>query len=269
MWRRSSARRAWPIARRSPPAPRWTTPTASRTAASGSSPGCGCASSRRRRTKPGWSFENRTVGGVVPAGFASAVEKALRLALQEGGLAGYPVIGLRAALLDGAFHARDSSAGDFEIAAREAFKEGFVQAAPVLLEPVMRVEITTPGECLGGIIGDLQARRGSVLGLDMRGEAGGGPCGRGERSAGEHVRLCERAAVALAGPGAVHHAVRAVCAGSEAGVCADRGRRVLTLARRASVLERAGARRLPPHSSGEGCEQHKLNEARFHLLTAG
>jgi elongation factor G len=118
----------------------------------------------------GLAFENRTVGGVLPAGFVSAVEKSLRLALQEGGLAGYPVIGLRATLLDGAFHARDSSAGDFEIAARAAFKEAFMQAEPALLEPIMRVEITMPGECMGGVIGDLQARRGSVLGQDARGE---------------------------------------------------------------------------------------------------
>jgi elongation factor G len=119
----------------------------------------------------GLVFENRTVGGAVPDGFAAAAEKSLRAALREGGLAGYPVIGLRATLIDGAFHARDSSAGDFEIAAREAFKEAYGRAGPVLLEPVMRVEIVTPGECLGGIIGDLQARRGTVAGSDMRGGA--------------------------------------------------------------------------------------------------
>ena len=116
-------------------------------------------------------FEDRTTGGTVPAAFVTGIEKGLRIALQEGGLAGYPVAGIRAALADGACHARNSSPLAFELAAKAAFRQGFVEAGPVLLEPVMHVEIVTPGDYLGAIIGDLQARRGSVLGSDMKGEA--------------------------------------------------------------------------------------------------
>jgi elongation factor G len=117
----------------------------------------------------GLVFENRVVGGAVPKQFVPSVEKALRQAMQEGGLAGCPVIGLKAALVDGAFHEKDSSGLAFELATREAFRTVFAQAAPVLLEPLMRVTVTTPGDHLGAIIGDLHGRRGSVLASDVRG----------------------------------------------------------------------------------------------------
>ena len=110
----------------------------------------------------GLVFENRTAGGVVPAAFIPGVEKGLRMGLAEGGLAGFPVAGVRAILLDGGYHERDSSALAFELAAKAAFKQAYQEACPVLLEPLMAVEIGTPGEYLGAIIGDLQARRGSV-----------------------------------------------------------------------------------------------------------
>ncbi|GLS22310.1 elongation factor G [Labrys miyagiensis] len=112
----------------------------------------------------GLVFENRVVGGAVPKAYLPAIEKALRSCLQEGGLAGYPLVGLKAELLDGAVHEKDSSALAFEIATREAFRLAFPQAAPVLLEPVMRVEIATPAEAIGAIIGDLQSRRGTIVG---------------------------------------------------------------------------------------------------------
>jgi elongation factor G len=115
----------------------------------------------------GLLFENRTIGGAVPREFVPAVEKAVQQCMQEGGLAGYPVRALKATLIDGKFHAKDSSSLAFELATQEAFKIGFGNAAPVLLEPVMRVEITTPGDYLGTVIGDLQSRRGSILASDM------------------------------------------------------------------------------------------------------
>jgi elongation factor G len=117
----------------------------------------------------GLIFEDRTSGGVVPAAFLPGIVKGLTAAMQEGGLAGFPVAGLRAALLDGACHARDSSPLAFELAARAASRQGFLDAGPVLLEPLMQVEIVTPGDYLGAITGDLQARRGSVTGSGAQG----------------------------------------------------------------------------------------------------
>jgi elongation factor G len=119
----------------------------------------------------GLVFENRTSGGVVPAAFAPGIEKGLTAALQEGGLAGFPVIGVRAMLLDGGYHANDSSPLAFELAALAAFRQAYHEAGPVLLEPVMEAEIGTPGEYLGAVIGDLQARRGTVLKTGMKGTA--------------------------------------------------------------------------------------------------
>jgi len=115
----------------------------------------------------GLVFENRTTGGAVPVMFAAAVEKALAQCMSEGTLAGYPVIGLKATLLDGATHPKDSSPLAFDLATRNAFKAAFAAGRPQLLEPVMRVLVTTPGDYLGAIIGDLQSRRGVVTGSNM------------------------------------------------------------------------------------------------------
>jgi elongation factor G len=111
----------------------------------------------------GLVFVNKIVGGAIPKEFVPSIEKALRQSLLDGGPGGYPVLGLRVSLLDGAFHQKDSSGLAFELATREAFRIGFEQAAPVLLEPVMRIVVTTPEDYLGGVIGDLQSRRGQVL----------------------------------------------------------------------------------------------------------
>ncbi len=111
----------------------------------------------------GLVFENRIAGGAIPKEFVPAVEKALERALVDGGLGGTPVLGLRATLLDGDFHEKDSSTLSFELATREAFRIGFAETAPILLEPVMRVVVTTPDEYLGNVIGDLQSRRAQVL----------------------------------------------------------------------------------------------------------
>lgn len=111
----------------------------------------------------GFRFENGITGGAIPKEFVPAVEKAIDRALVDGGLGGTPVLGLKATLLDGAFHEKDSSSLSFELAAREAFRIGFAETAPIVLEPVMRVIVTTPDDYLGGVIGDLQSRRAQVL----------------------------------------------------------------------------------------------------------
>ncbi len=119
----------------------------------------------------GFVFENSVVGGVVPKEYIPGVEKGLRLSTESGVLAGFPVIDLKAELYDGAYHDVDSSVLAFDIAARAAFKEGVMKAAPKLLEPIMRVEVVTPDDYMGDVIGDLNSRRGQVTGMDQRGNA--------------------------------------------------------------------------------------------------
>jgi elongation factor G len=116
----------------------------------------------------GLRFENRTVGGAVPGEFVSAIETGLRGAMQRGGLAGYPMLGLKATLIDGAAHVKDSSSLAFAAAAREAFRIGMEKAGPVLLEPVMHVTVTTPDSYVGAVIGDLQGRRGRLIGSEAK-----------------------------------------------------------------------------------------------------
>jgi elongation factor G len=122
----------------------------------------------RDDAETGLLFENRSVGGTIPKAFVPAIEKALMQAMQQGELAGYPMLSLKATLIDGSFHAKDSSPLAFELATREAFKIGCGKAAAVLLEPVMRVIVTTPADYVGAVIGDLQSRRGTVLASDTQ-----------------------------------------------------------------------------------------------------
>ena len=119
----------------------------------------------------GFEFINTVVGGNVPKEYIPGVEKGLRSAMESGVLAGYPVTGVRCNLYDGAYHEVDSNVMCFEIAARAAFREGMRQANAKLLEPVMKVEVVTPEEYMGDIIGDLNSRRGLVNGMDQRGNA--------------------------------------------------------------------------------------------------
>jgi elongation factor G len=116
----------------------------------------------------GLVFENRAVGGALPAMFVATVEKTLAQCMSEGTLAGYPVIGLKAILLDGETHVKDSTPTAFECATRDAFKAAFAAGQPRLLEPMMQVFVTTPSDYLGAIIGDLQSRRGSITGSSVR-----------------------------------------------------------------------------------------------------
>jgi elongation factor G len=119
----------------------------------------------------GFQFENKVVGGSVPKEYIPGVEKGVRGALDQGVLAGFPVIDLKVSLVDGKYHEVDSSALAFEIAARAGMKEGLNKAAPKLLEPVMRVEVVTPRDYMGDVIGDLNSRRGRITGQDQRGNA--------------------------------------------------------------------------------------------------
>ncbi len=119
----------------------------------------------------GFEFVNSVVGGNVPKEYIPGVEKGLRTAMDTGVIAGYPVTGVKCNLYDGAYHEVDSNVMCFEIAARAAFREGMRQASPKLLEPIMKVEVVTPEEYMGDIIGDLNSRRGLVNGMDQRANA--------------------------------------------------------------------------------------------------
>ena len=124
-------------------------------------------------TEPGegYSFESRIVGGSVPKEYVPGVEKGIRSVLDSGPLAGFPVIDLKTALVDGKFHDVDSSVLAFEIASRMCMREGLRRAGAKLLEPIMKVEVITPEDYTGSIIGDLTSRRGQVTGQDSRGNA--------------------------------------------------------------------------------------------------
>jgi len=119
----------------------------------------------------GFQFVSTIVGGSVPREYIPAVEKGLSSSRESGPIAGFPVIDFKVTLFDGAYHDVDSSALAFEVASRAAFREGIPKAAPKLLEPMMKVEVVTPEEYMGDIIGDLNSRRGQVSGMDQRGNA--------------------------------------------------------------------------------------------------
>jgi len=118
-----------------------------------------------------FEFENEVVGGNVPKEYIPGVEKGLESVLGSGILAGFPVVDLKVTLIDGAYHDVDSSALAFEIASRAALREALQKGKPVLLEPIMKVEVVTPEDYTGSVIGDLNSRRGQIQGQDMRGNA--------------------------------------------------------------------------------------------------
>jgi elongation factor G len=118
----------------------------------------------------GFQFFDKIVGGVIPKQYIPAVEKGIAEASIEGALAGYPVIDFKVDLVDGSFHAVDSSEMAFKIAGSMAFKKAVMEAKPTLLEPIMVMEITVPDDCMGDVIGDLNSRRGRVLGMESKGK---------------------------------------------------------------------------------------------------
>jgi elongation factor G len=128
------------------------------------------------RVKPnepgkGYQFINSIVGGVIPKEYIPAVDKGIQEAMQTGVLAGYPVVDISVELFDGSYHEVDSSEMAFKIAASMAFKDACKKANPVLLEPVMDVEVVTPEDYMGDVVGDLNRRRGRILSMDQRGNA--------------------------------------------------------------------------------------------------
>jgi elongation factor G len=119
----------------------------------------------------GFEFESKIIGGAVPKEYIPGVEKGLNSVLGSGVVAGFPVVDVKVQLIDGAYHEVDSSALAFEIASRAAFREALQKGRSVLLEPIMKVEVVTPEEYTGSVIGDLNSRRGQIQGQDMRGNA--------------------------------------------------------------------------------------------------
>ncbi len=124
-------------------------------------------------TEPGqgFHFEDKVVGGSVPREYIGPVEQGIKEALENGVLAGYPMVDVKVELTDGSYHEVDSSEMAFKIAGSMAFKEGAARAAPVLLEPMMKVEVVVPEQYMGDVLGDLAARRGKIGGMMQRGEA--------------------------------------------------------------------------------------------------
>ncbi len=119
----------------------------------------------------GYEFESTVVGGNVPKEYIPAVDKGIQSVMSSGVVAGFPVVDVKATLKDGAYHEVDSSAVAFEIAGRQAMREALAKAGAQLLEPIMKVEVTTPEEYQGSIMGDLNSRRGQIAGTDRRGNA--------------------------------------------------------------------------------------------------
>jgi elongation factor G len=119
----------------------------------------------------GFVFEDKIVGGVIPREYIGPTEQGIKEAMETGVLAGYPIVDVRVELIDGSYHDVDSSEMAFKIAGSMAFKEAVKRAGPILLEPIMDVEVVTPGDYMGDVIGDLSSRRGKIGGMLQRGEA--------------------------------------------------------------------------------------------------
>jgi elongation factor G len=119
----------------------------------------------------GFEFENKIVGGAIPKEYIPAIEKGVTEAMENGIVAGYPVVDFKVTVFDGSFHEVDSNEMAFKIAASMAFKDGMKQGSPVLLEPIMKVEVVTPDEYMGDVMGDLSSRRGRIEGMNVQGNA--------------------------------------------------------------------------------------------------
>ena len=182
----------------------------------------------------GYEFESKIVGGAVPKEYIPGVEKGIDSVLGAGVVAGFPVVDLKVSLIDGAYHEVDSSALAFEIASRAALREGLQKGSSVLLEPIMKVEVVTPEEYTGSVIGDLNSRRGQIQGQDMRGNA---VVDQRDGAAHEHVRLREQPALLHPGPRHVHDAVRPLRAGSAERRCrsAEEVRLILTRSKQSTT----------------------------------
>ena len=155
----------------------------------------------------GFQFFDEIKGGNVPKEYIPSVEKGLRETAETGSLIGFPIIDFEIHLIDGKYHDVDSSALAFEICGRGAMREAAQKAGIKLLEPIMKVEVVTPEDYVGDVIGDLISRRGQVQGQDSRGNA---KAIEAISPAGQHVRLRQPVAFVHSGPSAVHDAVLAL-----------------------------------------------------------
>ena len=117
-----------------------------------------------------FEFENKTVGGVIPREYMARIEKGVREALEKGVLLGHPLINIKVDLVDGSYHEVDSSELAFKLAASIGVKEAVRKANPIILEPVMKVDLTVPAEYLGAVVGDISSRRGRIAEIDERNE---------------------------------------------------------------------------------------------------
>ena len=158
----------------------------------------------------GYEFVNGIVGGAVPSEFIPAVDKGIQEALQTGVLAGYPVVDIKVTLFDGSYHDVDSNEMAFKIAGSMGFKEGFRRAKPVLLEPIMKVEVVTPEDYIGDVIGDLNRRRGQIQAWTTRRRQGD----HGRSAAGRDVRLRHHPALDDPGPRHLHDGILEVHGGA-------------------------------------------------------
>ena len=136
-----------------------------------STPRCRSRSSRSGAGDGGYEFENKVTGGRIPREYIPSVDAGAQEAMEFGILAGYPLVDVKVTLLDGGYHEVDSSELAFKIAGSMAFKEAARKADPVLLEPMMAVEVTTPEDYMGDVIGDLNSRRGHIQAMEERGGA--------------------------------------------------------------------------------------------------
>ena len=152
----------------------------------------------------GYEFINGIVGGTVPREFIPAVDKGIREAVETGVMAGYPVVDVKVTLFDGSYHDVDSNEMAFKIAGSMGFKDGFRRAKPVILEPIMKVEVVTPEEYSGDVIGDLNRRRGQITGME---ESAAGKTITGRRTACRNVRLRDHRALHEPGSCDVHDGI--------------------------------------------------------------
>ena len=155
----------------------------------------------------GYEFINKIVGGAIPKEYIEPVNQGIQGAMQSGILAGYPVVDVKVTLYDGSYHEVDSSEMAFKIAGSMAFKEAMKKADPVLMEPIMQVDVMVPEEYMGDVIGDLNSRRGQIRGMEPR---GGVEAISPRRSAERDVRLRNCSAFPHPGPWPVHHAAESL-----------------------------------------------------------
>ena len=153
-------------------------------------------------------FIDKTVGGSIPKEFIAPIDAGIREAMENGILAGYEMVDIAVLLIDGSYHDVDSSEMAFKIAGSMAFKEACSKAHPVLLEPIMKVEVVTPEEYMPQVFGDLNSRRCQIQGTESARRRKRDSC-RG--AAGRDVRVCHRCAQPHAGPRQFHHAFFALC----------------------------------------------------------